>query len=65
MDALHLALRWKGSLFCSLFVFLFYIQKVISRIEGNEYEGTAFLWDVSKKENYKLYFCNEMYISTS
>lgn len=55
VDALHLALRCKG--FCFLVPF-FYIQKVISRKEGKGFEGTAFLWDVSKKENYKLYFCN-------
>ncbi len=56
VDALHLALRCKG--FCFLVSF-FYIQKVISRKEGKGFEGTtAFLWDVSKKENYKLYFYN-------
>lgn len=57
VDALHLALRCKGFCFLVSF-FFFYIQKVISRKEGKGYEGTAFLWDVSKKENYKLYFCN-------
>lgn len=55
VDALHLALRCNGF---SFLISFFYIQKVISSKEGKGFEGTAFLWDVSKKEIYKLYFCN-------